>query len=130
MRRVRRSSIAVLLLALLGLGLAACGSSGGGSSGGSGTTLTATDGKVTIKAHDIGFDANKIVASAGPLEITLVNTGAGPHTFTIDKPHLDILSNGGQTKSGSVTFTAGTYTFYCRIPGHRAAGMQGQLVVQ
>jgi plastocyanin len=128
MGRVRRSSIAVVLLALLGLGLTACGSSG--SSAAKETTLTATDGKVTIKAHDIGFDANKIIASPGPLEITLVNTGAGPHTFTIDHPHLDILANGGQTKSGSVTFTAGTYNFYCRIPGHRAQGMQGQLVVQ
>jgi plastocyanin len=128
MRRVRRSSIAVLVLALLGLGLAACGSSGGGSS--SDKTLTATNGKVTIKAHDIGFDANKITASPGPLEITLVNNGAGTHTFTIDQPHLDIVANGRQTKSGSVTFTAGTYTFYCKIPGHRAQGMQGQLVVQ
>jgi plastocyanin len=128
MRRVRRSSIAVLLLALLGLGLAACGSSG--TSGGTEKTLTATGGKVTIKAHDIGYDANKITASPGALEITLVNTGQELHTFTIDKPHVSIVANGGQTKSGSVTFTAGTYTFYCTTPGHRAAGMQGQLVVQ
>jgi plastocyanin len=129
MRRVRRPSLAVLVIAVLGFGVAACGSSGGGG-GDKSQTLAATNGKVTITAHDISFGGvNKITAPAGPLEVTLVNDGASQHTFTIDKPHLDIVANGGQTKSGSVTFAPGTYTFYCKVPGHRAQGMQGQLVV-
>jgi uncharacterized cupredoxin-like copper-binding protein len=29
-----------------------------------------------------------------------------------------------------VNLKAGTYTFYCQVPGHRAAGMSGTLTVK
>ena len=35
----------------------------------------------------------------------------------------------GGTKTFAVTLTAGTYTYYCSVPGHRQAGMQGTLTV-
>jgi uncharacterized cupredoxin-like copper-binding protein len=35
----------------------------------------------------------------------------------------------GGTKSMTMTLAAGTYTFYCSVPGHRQAGMQGTLTV-
>ena len=35
----------------------------------------------------------------------------------------------GGKKSFDVTLTAGKYTYYCSVPGHRAAGMQGTLTV-
>jgi plastocyanin len=36
----------------------------------------------------------------------------------------------GETKSLTLNLKAGTYTFYCSVPGHRQAGMQGTLTVQ
>ena len=31
--------------------------------------------------------------------------------------------------AGTLVLPGGTYTYYCDVPGHRAAGMHGQLVV-
>ncbi len=36
----------------------------------------------------------------------------------------------GGKKSLTLTLAAGTYTFYCSVPGHRQAGMEGTLTVQ
>jgi plastocyanin len=35
----------------------------------------------------------------------------------------------GGTKSLSLTLKPGTYKFYCSVPGHRMAGMEGTLTV-
>jgi uncharacterized cupredoxin-like copper-binding protein len=35
----------------------------------------------------------------------------------------------GGSKTLVVHLKPGTYTFYCSVPGHRAAGMQGTLTV-
>jgi uncharacterized cupredoxin-like copper-binding protein len=36
----------------------------------------------------------------------------------------------GGSKTVSATLRAGTYKFYCSVPGHRQAGMEGTLTVQ
>ena len=41
-----------------------------------------------------------------------------------------ILMGVRTTKTLSVTLKAGTYKFYCSVPGHRMAGMEGTLTVQ
>ena len=36
----------------------------------------------------------------------------------------------GDTETLTLNLPAGTYTFYCNVPGHRAAGMEGTLTVE
>ncbi len=36
----------------------------------------------------------------------------------------------GGTKTLSLNLPPGTYTFYCSVPGHEAAGMKGTLTVR
>ena len=35
----------------------------------------------------------------------------------------------GGSKTLTLTLKPGTYTFYCTVPGHRQAGMEGTLTV-
>jgi plastocyanin len=80
------------------------------------------------------FDASTLTAKAGHVSIKFTNSSPVAHNLTIE-------SSGGQTlgatptfsggsKSLSVTLKPGTYTFFCSVPGHRAAGMSGTLTVQ
>jgi uncharacterized cupredoxin-like copper-binding protein len=36
----------------------------------------------------------------------------------------------GGTKTLTLNLKPGSYKFYCSVPGHRAAGMEGTLTVQ
>ena len=84
-----------------------------------------------IELVDIAFTPRKLTISANtPTVITLVNNGAAVHNFSIDE--LNIRSGdlqAGETKTVTIDAPAGTYTFYCSIPGHRSAGMVGTLTV-
>ncbi len=68
----------------------------------------------------------------GPVSVTLQNVGAADHNFRIDAAAGDakkVDAAGGETVEGILQLYSGEYTFYCDIPGHRAAGMVGQITV-
>lgn len=98
-----------------------------------------------LKMEDIKFDKTALSGEAGKaLELSLQNSGAILHDFTIDKIDgtadpksadakfaVQVKVDAG--KSGKVTITpakAGTYEFYCSQPGHKEAGMKGTLTVK
>ena len=124
-------AIVVLFAALL---LAACG-------GGDGETPSPpteqeeaappTDIELTGTA-DFRFAPSDVEAAAGTIGVTLVSTG-GPHTFTLELEEGDDtvaqVFTPGEPNTGEVELEAGTYTFYCSIPGHREQGMEGTLTV-
>jgi plastocyanin len=92
-------------------------------------------GTLTVQAGAGGqlrFDPSALTATAGVNQIDLT-LGAGLHTFVFTDPKLRgfQLNVGGKKTSdtGKVDLAAGTYTFYCTIPGHRAAGMEGTITV-
>ena len=86
----------------------------------------------TITAFDIGFREHQVTVPAGLVRIAYVNDGQLTHTLVIDGvPSFKRLEVGGKGDRviGAANFTPGTYTFYCDVPGHRQAGMQGTLTV-
>ena len=107
-------SLAALAVSAL-LVLAGCSSSGGSASAGASVcTENATAGTVAVSIIDFAFQPAAITAKVGDT-VTFTNTGAAPHTATLD---------GGQcttptiqpAKADGLTFTAaGTYKFHCTI---------------
>ena len=60
------------------------------------------------------------------------NPSSFPHGIAVEGKGVDkdgkVVNQNG-TSTVTVKLKPGTYTFYCPVPGHRAAGMQGTLVV-
>lgn len=127
MRRSVRAGVAVLVTS--GLALTGCGGSDSGSSGGT----TATPADVVVRGNDaLKWDQKSYSAKTGPVSIELVNDGIQPHTLVLEKvsgfKKLSVTGKGA-TAQGTATLEPGTYTIYCDVAGHRAAGMEAQLVV-
>ncbi len=67
--------------------------------------------------------------------MTIAFTNASPleHNLTIAQGSKVVGATptfiGGE-KTLTLNLKPGTYTFYCTVPGHRAAGMEGKLTVQ
>jgi uncharacterized cupredoxin-like copper-binding protein len=91
---------------------------------------------VPIAANPSGmlmFTSNTLAAKAGKVAIVFTNKSSLAHNFTLATTSGTVLGAtptfAGGTKTLTLTLKAGTYTYYCSVPGHRAAGMQGKLVV-
>lgn len=72
----------------------------------------------------------------GPVQVTFDNVGGAEHNFTIDEAFGDVkaVPPGGNTPPGEtdeaeLQMFAGSYVYYCSVPGHRSAGMEGTLTV-
>jgi plastocyanin len=100
--------------------------------------LTATgpvSGKIDLAAlASLKFTPVSFTVKTGIYMVTLTDDAAGPHTTDFDDPTTLFkgltVNAQGQKDSSRIFFGApGTYTFFCAIPGHRAAGMQGTVTV-
>lgn len=99
----------------------------------------AQGGKLEIDANPDGqlaYVVSSATAPAGALEIDSRNDASIPHDIALqegtDGPELakgETVSGGGVSRL-SVDLRPGRYTFYCTLPGHREAGMQGTLTVR
>jgi plastocyanin len=149
---IRVSAIGCVLCALL---LAACGgssSSGKSSASSTASTPPATttsaaatssssgsgSGKALQLAADpsgqLKFDKSSVSASAGNVTIAFTNNAQLGHNLTVASSSGAVVGATPTFEGGSKTLSLklkpGTYTFYCSVPGHRQAGMQGTLVVR
>jgi len=134
----RRALPFVLVLAAFVLAISACG--GGGSS--SSTTPATTGGggggggsTVKISADPSGalkYEQTDVSATAGSITIDFTNMSSLPHDVTIEgngaSGATDQITD--STTSTTVDLEPGTYTFFCSVDGHRAAGMEGTLTVK
>jgi len=138
--RLRTSSLAMIVglifVIVMSAGLTTLGPSlgNGGEKKASGyqqpSGPAATTVEVVAQGSSLTFDPSSLTVPAGVVAITLVD-GGGTHTldFTAAKLAGFQLNVPGKPQTLKANFAPGTYIYYCAIPGHRAAGMQGTLTV-
>jgi plastocyanin len=107
---------------------------------GAGKPAVEQNGKLQIDADpggQLAYVTTKATATAGPVTIAMGNTSGVTHNIAIQSgtgpsgPVLGatpIITKG--TATASFNLKPGTYTFFCQVPGHRQAGMEGTLVVK
>jgi plastocyanin len=133
------------LLLATSLLLAACGGGGGDSNTGtqSGTAPpaekqpagnSASTVKLAPKGDQLMFDTDTLNAKAGNVTVDFTNDSSIAHDVVVSDQGNKVLGKtpvfDGGTKSFNVTLKPGSYTYYCSVPGHREAGMQGTLTVK
>jgi plastocyanin len=145
---MRRASALACMAVVAALGLAACGGSsddnsdstaaatppattaGGGGGGGGGSTVDIS----TPSGSDLAFDQKDVSAKSGTVTIDFDNKQPIPHDVKVEDSSGQELGGTELTSSGTTTGTVdlqpGTYTFFCDVPGHREAGMEGTLTVK
>jgi caa(3)-type oxidase subunit IV len=86
----------------------------------------------TTTASEFKFDPNTLTVKPGQtVNVTLKNGGTIQHTFVLQETNTKLIADAGQSTTGSFKAPGpGTYQFFCDIPGHKDAGMEGTLVVQ
>lgn len=79
------------------------------------------------------FDKEALSAKAGKVTIDFNNPSAIPHNVVIEADGKELAGFEPIAESKeevSADLEAGSYTFYCSVPGHREAGMEGTLTVK
>ena len=85
---------------------------------------------IQLSGKNFAFTPSTISGPAGILQFDLKSTD-GLHDLVIEGiAGFQVEVTSGSASSGKVDLKAGKYTFYCDIPGHRAAGMVGTLTVK
>jgi plastocyanin len=96
------------------------------SGGGAGQTV-----QVSEKEFKITLPSTTL--KPGSYTFDLSNDGKIQHDLTIDGPGVNNaktpLINGGQHATLKVKLAAGTYDFYCSVPGHKQLGMDVKVKV-
>jgi plastocyanin len=81
----------------------------------------------------LAFDQTELSAKAGKVTIDFNNPSPIPHNVVIEQDGKELagfepIAEGEEEVSAELE--AGTYTFFCSVPGHREAGMEGTLTVK
>jgi plastocyanin len=149
----KRLLIALAVLALASFALAACGGSDDSSSTAAASSATSDstdegaeapassgdggDATVDIAADPSGalaFTKTALTTTAGSDTINFDNESSTGHNVYIDDADgnnvAEVETITGSSESTVADLKPGTYTFYCDIPGHREAGMEGTITVK
>jgi uncharacterized cupredoxin-like copper-binding protein len=143
---MRRASALMAVAALAVLGLAACGggdndnettaaaqptttaAAGGGGGGGSTVDIS------TPSGSNLAFNQKDVSAKAGSVTIDFDNMQSLQHDVKVEDSSGQELGGTDLVSSATATATVdlqpGSYTFFCSVPGHREAGMEGTLTVK
>jgi plastocyanin len=103
---------------------------GGGGSGGGGETVSFE----ADPSGQLAYTQTDVTAKPGNATIEFDNPSSTGHDVVIeDESGNEIAKTDIITDSNASTtadLKAGTYTFFCSVPGHREAGMEGTLTVK
>jgi outer membrane protein assembly factor BamB/plastocyanin len=102
------------------------------------TVTKSTTAASTVNLGTMGymlmFSQGQATAKAGKVTLQFTNNSALEHDVVLTSASNTILGQTpifrGGTKSFTLKLAPGTYTYYCSVPGHRQAGMQGTLTVK
>jgi plastocyanin len=80
------------------------------------------------------FQPDGLQAQPGNVEITYDNPSPVPHSIAVATANGNVIGQVEPFTDGKQTVALnglkpGEYVFYCTVPGHREAGMQGDLTV-
>jgi uncharacterized cupredoxin-like copper-binding protein len=78
----------------------------------------------------MAFEPAEIAVRAGEVEMVLRNEGSVLHDLRIDEQPFIAEAPAGETATGRLVLDEGRYQFFCSLPGHREAGMEGVLEVR
>lgn len=129
-----RTSLSAVLVLVLGLALAGCG---GGPEPEATTVPTSGDAGASATLQLVGtdglsFEPEQASAIAGEVTVELTAEPGVQHNVVIEgllDEQAVVEAAAGETATATVSLEEGSYTFYCGIPGHREAGMEGTLEV-
>ena len=80
------------------------------------------------------YNTTSLSAKAGKVSIDFTNMAPLGHNVTIASSSGAVVGATptfqGGSKTVSLNLKPGTYKFYCSVPGHRMAGMEGTLTVK
>jgi plastocyanin len=152
---MKKAAVAFALV-LASIALVACGSSSSSSSSESsageatsesgaaaGGGAKEAEGKSTGSAaalaietasSGLAYSSDSATAKAGKVTVDFTNTQPLTHDVAIEDSsgktvgQTELIAEGSD--STVVELKPGTYTFYCTVPGHREAGMEGTLTVK
>lgn len=143
-----RFRLAAAAALAIGVGaVAGCGSSSSPSGGSTATTTPSTTTGATTSTPaaapialqadpggKLAFVETTLTAPAGASTIELTNASPVPHNVEVEGSGKDFGPSttvmGGGKATLAIDLPAGTYQYFCAVPGHKEAGMVGTLTVK
>lgn len=140
----------LLVLGLVSAALVACGGSddsttttatesGGNANAAPESGKEASGGGATLEFEadpggDLAYTTTEASTEAGKVTIDFNNPQSLTHDVAIEDSSGETVAQtdliGNEETSTTANLKPGTYTFYCSVPGHREAGMEGTLTVK
>jgi plastocyanin len=142
-----KKATALLVLILASVALVACGGSSNSTSssttestsseaaGGSGSGGGETIDVEADPGGQLAYTTKSLSAKAGNVTIDFKNPQALTHDVAIEDSSgkevgkTELIAE-GETTASIENLKPGTYTFFCTVPGHREAGMEGTMTVK
>ena len=106
------------------------GATGGGPSGSAKANAQNVVDIPTDPTGQLAYEFKSASAKAGKVTIESKNAASVPHNIALKGGPSGPIVQGGATSKITANLKAGTYTFYCAVPGHEQAGMKGTLTVK